>query len=162
MADDGWSRQMTAETPGPAGLRQVLADLGGRRTAASDLTAVAGALELLAREVAAQKGLSAARQAALSQALDALARRIDGQGMAQARLAAQVADTEVRLDQRLDAVLEELAALRAAAGAPSRRDGLQLVLAAAGLAAGLSVLAATGLFLANAPQPPHSSVAEAR
>lgn len=166
MADDAGSgfihtRDVPITAAPPADeIRRLLSDLRGRVDGPTfrrpeDLAALAGALERLARKVASNRELASSTERSLSASIEALARRVDGQAMAQARLAAQLADIETRMDQRLGVLLEEISAARTHMTVPSPPlRGPRMALAAGGLLVALGVLAAVGLFLSQAAPAP--------
>lgn len=164
MADDAWTgeigtrpRAVPLSRASSEQLRLILADVEGRLSdpvraplATRSAASLARALEALATRLSAQEDQSLERQRTLAAAVGDLARRLDAHALTQARVVAQVADSEARLSARIDVLLDELADLRAGQLVHAERPLLpRLLLSTAGLAAGLSVLAAGAIVLSR-------------
>ena len=173
MAADGtWPKGPGLEGPQDARtsravdqLRAILNDLEGRLAepgpqppfAPTATVALTDALEALARRMAAHEGAAAGRFQALSTALQTLAERLERQASRDTAVAARAAETERRISGHLDRVLDELAGVRAAQAAAEPEPRLiRLILGAASAAAALSVLSAATVILTR-PQPPRPS-----
>jgi localization factor PodJL len=134
-ADGAWpERELDAAAPrrAAAELRGVLVDLEGRLTTPMRphaAAALAEALQILARRLARHEAAAAEHRAAL---------------------AAQIVQSETRLDRRLEKMLADMAAVRAAPAAAEPEPRLiRMILSAASLAAALAVLGAGAVILAR-------------
>ena len=161
-ADGGWPNGLAPEEPGgarspraAAQLRGVLSDLqrrlslpGSEALPPHAAAALAETLDALARRLERGEAAAAGRDEALGTMLQALVRRLDAQAERQAGLEHRFAAGEARIQARLEGALAELAAVRATQAEPDPAP-IRLVLAAAALAAALSVMGAGAILLAQ-------------
>ena len=160
-ADGGWPNGSVPEGAddarhrAAAELRGVLTDLEIRLSAPradalppQTVAALAEAVDALTRRMARGEDLAGDRYAALGAMLKGLVGRLDAQAGQQAALEVRVAASEARIQARLDAALADLAAVRVAR-AEAAPAPIRLILAAASVAAALSVIGAGAILLAH-------------
>lgn len=169
-ADGAWPRSPGADEPDAprtrraveqlrailTGLESRLADSRPEPLAGPAAAALTEALEALARRMAEQEGAAAARFQALGAALQVLAERLEHDAAHQEALAARAAEAEGRIAGQLDRMLSELAGVRGAQAAEPEPRLIRLILAAASAAAAFSVLGAASVILMR-PETPRSS-----
>ena len=138
------------------GLESRLADSRPEPLAGPAAAALTEALEALARRLAEQEGAAAARFQALGAALQVLAERLEHDAAHQEALATRAVEAEDRIAGRLDRMLDELAGVRGPPATEPEPRLVRLILAAANAAAALSVLGAASVILMR-PETPRSS-----
>ena len=169
-ADGAWPRSPVADEPDEprtrraveqlrailTGLESRLADSRPEPLAGPAAAALTEALEALARRLAEQEGAAAARFQALGAALQVLAERLEHDAAHQEALATRAVEAEDRIAGRLDRMLDELAGVRGPPATEPEPRLVRLILAAANAAAALSVLGAASVILMR-PETPRSS-----
>ena len=122
--------------------------------------ALVSALQALAGRIASFDEAAVGRHAELGQVLRSLADRLDWQAATHAEREARLLAQEARTAARLDVALAEIARLRTDAAQPAEPRIIRAILAAACVAAALSLAGAA--ILALAPPGPSSLVASVR